>query len=227
MKEPQSKAWAETTPGIITVNGIIAAVVGSLTNWLVKQLGEIPPAWILGSTAIAAAGVFLLLSLTRRRLREMMWVEPFKFLRGLRLLTAQQRATLEQVGYERRKAEDQSTLSDASKSSRLSNLPAPLPRWTLTRVNHNIWTGTYELKNSIPGAVAYNARLDVKWDSVDLEFQSPAFWQAFTGVHSETFDLDHADDPYSFSALVLSWLDSDFKECSKEFNLPPLEDAPF
>lgn len=76
--------WVQTTSGVIIVNGVVTAVVSSLVTALINNVGTLPWNSIALTFGIIAVVVFLLLSVFRARLREMIWKRPAVYLWSLR-----------------------------------------------------------------------------------------------------------------------------------------------
>lgn len=85
---PPTKApWVQTTAGVITVNGVVTAVVSSVVTAIINNAGTLPWSSIFLTFGVVAVAVFLILSLARKRLREAIWARPARWLWSLRPIT--------------------------------------------------------------------------------------------------------------------------------------------
>lgn len=121
MNESTRRPWAQSPTGQMVVNGTISGGVGAIIAWLLNNATNLP--WLaigavfVGGTALA----FLVLTLVRRNLRELLWIRPFKWLIGLRITTMRSRNLIEAAGYDRRSTE----LATERKGARQ-------PRWRIS-----------------------------------------------------------------------------------------------
>lgn len=73
-------SWAHSAAGAIVINGVIAAVVGALTSWVLNNASTVPWERIAWASVGVAMGAFLLLSVIVKRLRDMIWRRPARWI---------------------------------------------------------------------------------------------------------------------------------------------------
>jgi hypothetical protein len=79
VSDESEKRWVETTAGIITVNGIITAIVGSIVAWVIANATTLPWGQILWISVVVAVVVLIVISVVRKGPRQLLW--------GVRLTT--------------------------------------------------------------------------------------------------------------------------------------------
>jgi hypothetical protein len=77
---------------VIIVNGVIAAIVGAVTGWVLNNASSIPWDRVLWIGLAVAGAVFIALSLLVKRLREMIWRRPIVWVWSLRPVTSRRHA---------------------------------------------------------------------------------------------------------------------------------------
>lgn len=96
----EEKRWVDTTTGIVTVNGVIVAVAGSVVTWFINNAASLPWFDIIAIFAGIALATFLVLSLSRPSLRNLVWGRPFRFLKSIRVTSAQRLINVYKEGEE-------------------------------------------------------------------------------------------------------------------------------
>ncbi|MHA6694646.1 hypothetical protein [Homoserinimonas sp. A520] len=92
MTDTGRASWVHTPTGVIIVNGVIAAIVGAVTGWVLNNASSIPWDRVLWIGLAVAGAAFIALSLLVKRLREMIWRRPVVWVWSLRPVTARRHA---------------------------------------------------------------------------------------------------------------------------------------
>jgi methyl-accepting chemotaxis protein len=85
-------SWVHTPAGVIIVNGVIAAIVGAGTAWVLNNASSIPWDRVLWIGLAVAGAAFIGLSLLVKQLREMIWRRPAVWIWSQRPVTARRHA---------------------------------------------------------------------------------------------------------------------------------------
>jgi hypothetical protein len=111
MSEPR-QPFGQSTAGVLIIQGLIGpaigAIIGVFLTLALTQSKSVPWTTVAIVAVVAAAVVFLLLSIFLRRLRSLIWGNVRRFfvwLFGLRLTTRARREALDSAGYSRRDEE--------------------------------------------------------------------------------------------------------------------------
>lgn len=78
--------------GVITINGVIAAVVGAVTTWVLNNASTIAWDRVVYVGIGVAIGVFLILTIVVKRLRELIWRRSVRWLWSWRPVSARRHA---------------------------------------------------------------------------------------------------------------------------------------
>lgn len=210
------KRWVDTTTGIVTVNGVIVAVVSSVVTWLLTNAAALPWLALIGVFAAVAGFTFIVVSVARRRLRELIWVRPIKWISGLRVTTSKVRMAIEEAGHQRR-----------SEEVAIERARSLQPAWKVSARDRLFGhTNLFWLENS--GYEVFDVSLTCAPEYFTLEgevFFGGGFGTNAPGGHvgKQFFGAPTERGRIEGVPFLVTWRDRNGDKCEREIFMPPEE----
>lgn len=201
--------WGQTTAGIVVVSGIVTAVVSAVVTWIINNATSLPWLWIVVTFVAIAFVTFLGLSLFRKRLRDVIWRSPWRWVTGLNVTTRAQRAQLVAEGYEKRSAEVAKTRESVSQ-----------PVWRISVPSRTSGFGSYYwLNNHGAGVSDVTLTCDRALFILHEEVVFPGPLTPHTGKQfsGELTERGHAEG----AVFTVAWRDQNGDPQSREVPLTP------